>query len=478
MERGKEAMSSTEKRRKRKTSGEGYPKPEEVKPPKAKGVLSCSAVRIVESPHEEKYRLMGKVVERENMMAALKRVERNKGTAGIDGLEVKELRKHLKENWATVKEELLTGTYKPSPVRRAEIAKPNGGKRALGIPTVQDRLIQQAILQILTPIFDPGFSESSYGFRPKRSAHQAVEQARKYIEEGHGWVVDMDLEKFFDKVNHDMTMARVARKVKDKRMLKLIRGYLTSGVMVEGIVIRTETGTPQGGPLSPLLANILLDDLDRELEKRGHKFIRYADDCNIYTRSERAGKRVMESVMKFVEKKLKLKVNQKKSGVDKAQKRTILGFSFWIVKLHRYPRIRFAPETILRLKDRIRKLTRRSWGISMEKRIQMLNVYLMGWLNYFRLVDTPGILKNLDRWIRRRLKMCLLKQWKRPKTRRRRLIALGVPKEYVHLISASRRGFWFLSSCKWVNIALRPSFWANKGLVSLADRYYALRGVS
>ena len=475
MKRGKEAMRSTEKRREQKTSGEGYPGSEAVNPPKAKGAPSFSAARVAESPHEGEYRLMEKVVGKENMTAALKRVEQNKGAAGSDGIEVRELRSYLRGGWSTIKEELVAGIYKPSPVRRVEIAKPDGGTRALGIPTVLDRLIQQALLQVLTPIFDPGFSDASYGFRPKRSAQQAVKRAREYIEEGHEWVVDVDFEKFFDKVNHDMLMARVARKVKDKRVLKLIRAYLTAGVMVEGVFISTRVGTPQGGPLSPLLANMLLDGLDKELEKRGHKFVRYADDCNIYVRSERAGKRVMESVKGFVEKRLKLKVNRKKSGVDKAQKRKILGFSFWKVK---QPCIRFAPETIQRFKDRIRKLTGRSWGISIEERIKHLNVYLTGWLNYYQLVDTPGILEKLDRWIRRRLKMCLLKQWKAPKTRRRKLIALGVPKATVHLISASRRGYWFLSTRKWLNIALCPSFWENKGLISLADRYSTLRGVS
>lgn len=287
--------------------------------------------------------------------------------------------------------------------------------------------------------------------------------------------MDIDLEKFFDKVNHDILMSRVARKVKDKRVLKLIRAYLTAGVMTEGVVVRTSTGTPQGGPLSPLLANILLDDLDKELEKRGHKFVRYADDCNIYVRSERAGKRVMESVRRFVEKRLKLKVNKEKSGVDKPHKRKILGFSFYGIKR---PRIRFAPKTLQRFKDKVRQLTSRTRGISMEERMKYLNDYLIRWINYFQLVDTPGVLREFDRWIRRRVRMCLLKQWKAPKTRRRKLMALGVPREEVHLIAASRRGYWHLANCKWVNIALSPAYWKEMGLISLADRYYNLRGVS
>lgn len=473
--RGREAMSSTERRGKQKTLDGGCPEREAVNPPKAKGVPSLSAARVAESPHERAYLLMERVVEKENMERALKRVERNQGAAGIDGMEFRELRSHLRKNWVTIKEKLLEGRYKPDPVKRVEIPKPGGGTRALGIPTVVDRLIQQALLQVLTLVFDPGFSDSSYGFRPKRSAHQAVRRAKDYIEDGYGWVGDIDLEKFFDKVNHDILMSRVARKVKDKRVLKVIRAYLTAGVMLEGVRVRTEVGTPQGGPLSPLLANVMLDDLDKELEKRGHKFVRYADDCNIYVRSERAGQRVMKSLTKFLEKRLKLKVNKKKSGVDKPQKRKMLGFSFW--RPGGETRLRLAPETVERLKDKIRQLTGRVWGISMEERIKYLNAYLTGWMSYYHIVETPGIMGKLDRWIRRRLKMCLLKQWKGPKTRRRKLIALGVPNSEVHLISACRRGYWYLSSCKWVNIALCPTFWEDRGYVSLSDRCSALRGV-
>jgi len=475
MKRGKEPMSSTERRRKQKIPKGGCPEPEAMNTEKVEGAPSFSGARIGDDPHGEEYQLMEKVVERENMKAALKRVERNKGAPGIDGRRTEELKAYLSKNWSGIKEMLLNATYKPTPVRRVEIPKPDGGKRTLGIPIVVDRLIQQALLQVLTPIFDPGFSDSSYGFRPQRSAHQAVRRARSYTEEGYEWVADIDLEKFFDKVNHDMLMARVARKVKDKRVLRLIRAYFTVGIMTEGVVVRVEAGTPQGGPVSPLLANILLDDLDKELEKRGHKFVRYADDCNIYVRSERAGKRVMESVGKFVEKKLRLKVNRKKSGVDKTHKRKILGFSFYGVKR---PRIRFASKTLQRFKERVRKLTRRTWGISTEERLEYMNRYFTGWINYFHLVDTPGTLERLDKWIRKRLRMCILKQWKEPKTRRRKLIILGVPREEVHLISASRRGCWHLANCKWVNIALGPSYWKELGLISLAERYSILRGVS
>lgn len=469
-------MSSVEGQGKPKTLKGGYPEREAVNPPEAKGAPSPSAAQVAGSPHETGYRLMERVVEKGNMQKALKRVERNRGAAGVDGMEVRELRDYLKENWGEVKESLLEGRYKPKPVRRVEIPKPGGGSRVLGIPTVADRLIQQALLQALTPEFESHFSESSYGFRPGRSAHQAVKRAKEYMEEGYEWVVDIDLEKFFDKVNHDILMSRVARRVKDKRVLKLVRAYLTAGIMVEGIRVRTELGTPQGGPISPLLANIMLDELDKELEKRGHKFVRYADDCNIYVRSERAGQRVMESVRKFLEKRLKLKVNKKKSGVDKPQKRKILGFSFW--RHGGKMRLRLAPETLERLKDKIRQFTGRTKGNSIEEKINNLNTYLMGWMNYYRIVETPGIMEKLDRWMRRRLKMCLLKEWKEPKTRRKKLVALGVPSSEVHLISACRRGYWFLSSCKWVNIALCPSFWKEKGFSGLSDRYSALRGVS
>jgi RNA-directed DNA polymerase len=467
-------MSSRERQRKPKTLERGCPEREAVNPLKAKGALSLSSARAAENPHGTTDLLMESMVERENMKRALKRVEQNRGAAGVDEMEVGQLRSYLRENWAEIKEKLLEGTYKPKPVKRMEIPKPGGGTRLLGIPTVLDRLIQQALLQVLTPVFDPGFSESSYGFRPGRSAHQAVKRAKGHIEEGYEWVVDMDLEKFFDKVNHDILMSRVARKVKDKRVLKVIRAYLTAGVMVEGVRIRTEVGTPQGGPLSPLLANVMLDDLDKELEKRGHRFVRYADDCNIYVRSERAGQRVMSSVANFLEKKLKLKVNKKKSGVDKSQKRKILGFTFWRKKGE--TRLMLAPETVKRFKSKIRRLTGRTWGISMEERIKHINMYTRGWMSYYHISDMP--MDTLDRWVRRRLKMNLLKQWKKPQTRRRKLIVLGVPESRVQLISACRRGEWFLSTSKWVNIALCPSFWKAKGYASLSDRYYALRSVS
>ncbi|HHV76302.1 MAG TPA: group II intron reverse transcriptase/maturase [Syntrophothermus lipocalidus] len=419
--------------------------------------------------------LMEEVVSRANMTRALKRVQKNGGAPGIDGMEVKTLLPYLWEHWDTIKEQLLRGTYEPKSVRRVEIPKPDGGKRLLGIPTVLDRLIQQALLQTLTPIFDPTFSHSSYGFRPGKNAHQAVKRSRQYIQEGYRYVVDIDLEKFFDRVNHDILMSRVARRIKDKRVLKLIRRYLQAGVMINGCKVASEEGTPQGGPLSPLLANIMLDELDKELEKRGHRFARYADDCNIYVRSRRAGLRVMESVTRFVEGKLKLKVNQAKSAVDRPWKRKFLGFSFtW----EKETRIRIAPKTIQRFKEKIRQTTKRSWGTSMEKRIERLNQYLRGWVGYFRLTEAPSILQSLDEWIRRRLRMCLLKQWKRPRTRRKNLVALGIPEDWARLISGSRKGYWRLSNTPQVNKALGLAYWRNQGLISLYETYRKLCSVS
>jgi len=352
-------------------------------------------------------RVWEQVFERKNLLAALKRVEANGGAPGVDGMTVGALRPYLKVHWLEQKAALDAGTYRPSPVRRVEIPKPDGGVRLLGIPTVVDRLIQQATAQVLTPLFEPVFSPHSYGFRPGRRAHDAVTAAQGYIREGYTWVVDIDLEKFFDRVNHDKLMARVARVVKDKRVLKLIRRYLQSGVMVNGVVMETEEGTPQGGPLSPLLANIMLDDLDKELEKRGHRFVRYADDCNIYVKTERAGQRVMSSVRQFLEKKLKLRVNEKKSAVARAGERKFLGFSYFYRKGE--VRIRIAGQTLQRLRERLQVLTRRTRSGRLDEVIRQLNEYLRGWMGYFRLADTPSVLVELDEWLRRRLRQLLWK---------------------------------------------------------------------
>lgn len=416
--------------------------------------------------------LMEQLMSRNNLLKALKRVEQNKGSHGVDEMPVKSLRVHFMKHWVELRKAIREGTYQPSPVRRVEIPKPNGGVRLLGIPTVTDRFIQQALAQVLTPIFDRGFSEHSYGFRPNRRSHDAVRKARGYMEEGYRWVVDMDLEKFFDQVNHDKLMAKVAEKVKDKRVLKLIRKYLQSGIMVNGVVRESEQGTPQGGPLSPLLSNIMLDELDKELEKRGHRYVRYADDCNIYVKTRKAGQRVKENITRFIEGKLKLKVNEEKTAVDRPWRRKFLGFSF---THHRKPKIRVAKESWKRMKQKIRKLTARSWSIPMEERIQRINRYVMGWCGYFALADTPSIFDQLDRWIRRRLRMCLWKEWKQPKTRTKRLVSLGVPKVKAHKWGNTRKKYWRVAHSQILDKTLGIAYWQSQGLRSLKDRYAFLR---
>jgi len=415
--------------------------------------------------------LMEQVVERRNMLAALERVEGNKGAAGVDGMTVKQLRPHLEEHWRSLKRALLEGTYCAQPVRRVEIPKPDGGKRMLGIPTVLDRLIQQAILQVLTPLFDPHFSPSSYGFRPGRRGHDAVRKAREFVREGHAWVVDLDLEKFFDRVNHDMLMARVARRVGDKRLLGLIRRFLESGILLEGVHVRNEEGTPQGGPLSPLLANILLDDFDKELEKRGHRFVRYADDCNIYVRSKRSGERVRRSLTSFLQDRLRLKVNESKSAVDRPWKRKFLGFSL----LTQQRRLRLAPQTLKKVKDKIRSLTQRSAPPSMAERILALNQYLRGWLGYFALAETPSVFEELDEWTRRRLRMCQWKCWKRVRTRVRELRALGLRELDVWEAAGSRKKYWRIAHSPPLHKAMGIAYWQNQGLLSLTDHYQRIR---
>jgi len=408
---------------------------------------------------------------KENLTQAMKRVERNGGAAGIDGMTVKELRPYLKEHWLEIRETLERGSYKPAAVKRVEIPKPDGGARQLGIPTVIDRLLQQAIAQALTPIFERKFSPYSYGFRSGRSAHEAILKAQEYVQAGNEWVVDIDLEKFFDRVNHDMLMARVAREVKDKRVLKLIRGYLNSGVMVNGVVMDTEEGTPQGGPLSPLLSNIMLDDLDRELEKRGHKFVRYADDCNIYVKTERAGGRVMESVRKFLEEKLKLKVNQKKSKVEKAYRVKFLGFSFY--KRKGEVQVRVAGRSLERFREKLRKLTKRTRSGKIEDIIQEINIYIIGWIGYYRLAKTPSVYEGLDGWIRRRLRQMIWKRWKRGTTRYKELVKLGVPKWYAQE-GAGGTSPWRMAASPVINQALSNGYFRNLGLKSVKIRYQEL----
>ncbi len=411
------------------------------------------------------------VFERGNLQTALKRVKSNKGAAGIDGREVKELRSYLKAHWLEVRTALESGKYKPSPVRRVEIAKPDGGVRQLGIPTVQDRLIQQAIAQVITPLFESGFSPHSYGYRPGRNAHQAVKQAQEYLQEGNEWVVDIDLEKFFDKVNHDMLMARVARVVKDKRVLKLIRAYLESGVMINGVVRDTEEGTPQGGPLSPLLSNIMLDDLDKELEKRGHKFGRYADDCNIYVKTERAGERVMASVTTYLEKKLKLKVNPHKSKVERAQRAKFLGFSFY--QRNGEVLIRIANRTKERFEEKLRHLTKRTRSGKLEDIVMEVNQYLIGWIGYYRLANTPSVYEELDKWIRRRLRQMIWKRWKRGTTRYQEIVKLGVSSKSAAQ-GAAGTSPWRMAHSPVIHEALSNNFWRNTGLISITERYLQL----
>jgi RNA-directed DNA polymerase len=373
------------------------------------GTESFAAKCETESPAREE-QLMEEVCGRENCQRALRRVKANKGSPGIDGMKVAELPGYLKQHWPAIREQRLSGTYQPQPVRRVEIAKPDGGVRKLGIPTVLDRMIQQAVMQVLQRRWDPTFSEHSHGFRPQRSAHEAVAKAQQYIAEGNRWVVDLDLEKFFDRVNHDKLIATMARRVSDKRMLKLIRAILESGVMENGLVSPVEEGTPQGGPLSPLLSNLVLDELDRELERRHHRFARYADDCNIYVGSERAGKRVMRSVTGFIERRLKLKVNEAKSAVARPQARKFLGFSFTGGK---EPKRRIAPQALARCKRKLRELTRRTRGISVEQMTKELTAYLRGWKGYFGFCQTPSVLHRLEKWMRRRLRSMIWKQWKR-----------------------------------------------------------------
>jgi len=415
---------------------------------------------------------MEQILSRENLIRALNRVVRNKGSHGVDGMPVQNLRAHVIEHWDTMKVELLSGTYQPQPVRRVEIPKPDGGVRLLGIPTVMDRFIQQAIAQVLSSIYDPTFSDHSYGFRPNRSAHGAVKKAQGYIADGNRWVVDIDLEKFFDRVNHDKLMGLLAKRIEDKRLLKLIHKYLKTGIMINGVVTDNEEGTPQGGPLSPLLSNIVLDELDKELEKRGHQFVRYADDCNIYVKTPKAGNRVMRSVTSYIEGKLKLKVNGNKSAVDRPWRRKFLGFSF---TKHREPKVRIAKASVNRMKDKIRDITSRKRPYSMEVRIQKLNQYLMGWCGYFALADTPSVFKSLESWIRRRLRMCVWKSWKKPSTKVRKLTGLGVPKGKAHEWGNSRKGYWRISKSPILHRALGNSYWSSQGLKSLVSRYETLR---
>jgi RNA-directed DNA polymerase len=411
-------------------------------------------------------RLMEEVGERENLKQALRQVKANKGSAGVDGMTVGGITDYLKQHWPAIREQLLNGTYEPKPVRRVEIPKPDGGVRKLGIPTVLDRFTQQAVMQVLQKQWDSTFSDHSYGFRPGRSAHQAVAQAQQYIAAGYGWVVDLDLEKFFDRVNHDKLMGQIAKRVEDKRLLKLIRVFLNAGVMENGLVSPSVEGTPQGGPLSPLLSNLVLDELDRELERRGHRYLRYADDCNIYVRSERAGQRVMESITRFITHKLKLKVNEAKSAVAQPQVRKFLGFSFTAG-----PEIKraIAPQALDRFKQRIREITRKAKGVSMEKTIEELASYMRGWRGYFGFCETPVVLEYLTRWVRLRLRAALWRQWKTPRRRRAALLALGVRPRLASHTAGSGRGPWYLAKAKALSVGLSNAYFKSLGLPTLID---------
>lgn len=433
------------------------------------GVARTSAT--LESPaktepmHQETSQLMEGVLERENLVQAYKRVVSNHGSAGVDGVSVGELKLYIREHWDTIRESLLNGTYKPQPVKRVEIPKPDGkGVRKLGIPTVIDRMIQQALLQVLNPIFDAGFSESSYGFREGRSAHQAIVQAQAYVKAGKTWVVDIDLEKFFDRVNHDMLMARVARKVKDKRILKLIRGFLNVGVMENGLVCPTKEGTPQGGPLSPLLSNIMLDDLDKELERRGLSFCRYADDCNIYVGSKRAGDRVKRSITLFITTKLKLKINEDKSAVDNPGKRKFLGYTIAVGK---DAGLKPATQSVKRLKAKVKAICKKGRGRAVRRVIEELTRLLRGWVNYFKLSTVKGIFAELDQWIRRRLRCIIWRQWKRPRTRFNNLVKLGLDKDRAAMSAWNGRGAWWNAGASHMNQAFPISSFAKLGLLSL-----------
>src|SRR5271167_1990730 len=438
----------------------------EAQKAETEAVDSRPAVHATESPASTN-RLMEEACERESLKEALRRVKVNKGSPGVDGMTIDEITDYLKQHWPAIRGQLLNGTYEPKPVRRVEIPKPDGGGvRKLGIPTVLDRFIQQAAMQVLQRQWDRTFSDHSYGFRPGRSAHQAVAQAQQYIAEGYSWCVDFDLEKFFDRVNHDKLMGQIAQRVEDKRLRKLIRVFLNAGVMENGLVSPSVEGTPQGGPLSPLLSNLVLDELDRELERRGHRYLRYADDCNIYARSERAGQRVMESITRFITQKLKLKVNEAKSAVARPQERKLLGFSF---SAGPETKRMIAPKALERFKHRIRETTRRAKGVSMEATIAELASYLRGWRGYFGFCETPDVLSYLTRWVRLRLRAALWRQWKTPRRRRAALLELGVRPRLASNTAGSGRGPWYLARAKALSVGLSNAYFKSLGLPTLID---------
>jgi RNA-directed DNA polymerase len=415
---------------------------------------------------------MEEVLSRSNMLQAFNRVVSNKGAAGVDGLTVDELWAYCQQHWERHREELFSGTYRPSPVRKVEIPKPGGkGMRMLGIPTVLDRLIQQALLQVLTRLYDPMFSDSSFGFRPGRSTHQALDRAKEHIASGHRWVVDMDLEKFFDRVNHDILMSRLARQIQDKRILKLIRLYLQAGIMEGGVVSPRSEGTPQGGPLSPLLSNVLLDELDKELERRGHKFVRYADDCNIYVRSRRAGERVLDGVERFLSEKLRLTVNRAKSAVDRPWNRKFLGYTF---THHHQPQFKVSPESVKRFKGRLREELRKARGRNMRTVLAKLQPVLIGWVSYYRKSEVKKTFEDLDQWLRRKLRAIYWRQWKRRYKRARELIRLGIDRVRAWVSVSNGRGPWWNAGASHMNQALPTRYFTQLGLISLVHKCHEL----
>jgi RNA-directed DNA polymerase len=456
----------TKETRKRTAETPGTSSEREGRNPRRYGDGASSGTVRRENSHPGSMNLMEAVVERENMWEAYRKVVGNKGAGGVDEMTVEELKPYLQKHWPETREKLVNGSYQPQPVLGVEIPKPGGGMRKLGIPTVLDRLIQQALLQVLSPLFDPNFSESSYGFRPGKSAHQAVLKAREHVMMTRRWVVDIDLEKFFDRVNHDILMSRVARKVKDQRVLRLIRRYLQAGIMADGIITPSRKGTPQGGNLSPLLSNILLDELDKELERRGHTFCRYADDCNIYVRSKRAGERVYASITRFLENRLQLRVNGDKSAIDRPWKRKFLGYSMtW----HMKPKLRVAEESVARFKEKLREQFRRGRGRNVRNFIEELRPLLIGWINYFSLAEVKGTFEDLDGWIRRKLRAIIWRQWKRKFTRRKNLMKRGLSEEQASKSAYNGRGAWWNAGASHMNLAFPKRYFDTCGLISLLD---------
>lgn len=466
---------SSRKRRLQKTLKEGCLQGVGLE---TRGVAKAHSFSVATSyektrPDNQTIVLLERIVNKDNMNKAVKRVISNKGSHGIDGMRVEKLRSYLMEHGKSLVAKMLAGSYIPKPVRKVDIPKPDGGTRGLGIPTVVDRVVQQAIAQVLTEVFEPGFSESSYGFRPNRSAQMAISQARKFMNDGYKYVVDLDIEKFFDKVNHDILMGLLAKTVQDRRILRLVRKYLTAGIMEDGIKVRNEEGTPQGGPLSPLLSNIMLNEFDKELEKRGHKFCRYADDCNIYVKSKRAGNRIMESMTKFLQEKLKLKVNAAKSAVASPTRRKFLGYSFYPVKNGYKQRVH--PKSVNRLKDKIREVTNRNVSMNFEARLKRLIEVTRGWVNYFKLAEMKKLLKDLDEWVRRRLRACIWKTWKKPRTKFANLKKLGIPPGKAWEYANTRKGYWRISNSPVVTRAITNERLIKRGYIGMATMYEKIR---